>query len=72
MLKVCICSECKDSRKHKEHEVFLASEVLEEEKELVDADIKKGLDASRNLKDFLEVAEQVHTRFLLALKLFRK
>ena len=46
---------------HQGHEVYLASDVLEDEKLVVDGDIQKGLKASENLTAFLVVAEQVNS-----------
>ena len=65
--KVSICSECKDSRKHKSHKVDLVAEVLEDEKNEVDGIIKKGVDASTYIKDFLVVAEQVKLKKIIIL-----
>ena len=39
--------------------MFLASEILDETKVLVDGKINKGNNASKNLTEFLKVSEKV-------------
>ena len=57
--KKLICSECKDSKKHRSHDVYLASDVLNDTKVSVDGKINKGNNASKNLTEFLKVSEKV-------------